>query len=279
MPVHDFWIKFAKELWTSTGVVAQIAAAGAIIAAGVSAVVSYLVARRGIYVNAVTIERSKWIESLRGTISKFSGAAIKLNTRNLDGAYQASQDRAADIELLKTLLADLTLRLNPTELEAKNLLRAAVKLDAAARIHTPPSVVLANEIMIRHAQWAAKAEWERVKQEASGWGSGLFYVWRNLKRRRAYNRFLRQDGSLHRLDAIGAGKSDIELDLLRSEMDSYGPPPTILQRLKVLTGRRPPLAKAILRTKTRAVLRQYVRNFAKRLSKTFSPRDKGGPSV
>ena len=39
------------------------------------------------------------------------------------------------------------------------------------------------------------------------------------RRRSAYNRFLQRDGSLEKLDAIGAGKADVELTLLRSQMD------------------------------------------------------------
>ena len=168
--------------------------------------VSYLVAHRSVYINAVTAERSKWIESLRSTVSKFSGAAMKVSTRRRDGAYAKGQDFGEDLELLQRLLADLTLRLNPNEVEAQNLLKAAQKLDAAARLHSPSAAILANEIMIRHAQWAAKAEWDRVKQEASGAARALTFALRNRRRRRAYNTFLNGAGSLHRLEAIGAGR-------------------------------------------------------------------------
>ena len=114
------------------------------------------------------------------------------------------------------------MRLNPTEPEASNLLRAAKKLNASARLHNSAAVILADEIMLRHAQWVLKAEWERVKQEASGPLQAPKNWWRNWCRRRAYAAFLKRDGSLHRLDEIGAGKSDLELTLLRSEMDRSG---------------------------------------------------------
>jgi hypothetical protein len=81
-------------------------------------------------------------------------------------------------------------------------------------------VILADEIMIRHAQWVLKAEWERVKQEASGIFQAPVFWWRNWRRRRAYAEFLKKDGALGRLDAIGAGVGDVRLTLLRSEMDS-----------------------------------------------------------
>jgi len=74
--------------------------------------------------------------------------------------------------------------------------------------------------MMRHGQWVLKAEWERVKQEASGFLRVPVYWWRNWRRRKAYNDFLLKDGSLRRLDMIGAGKSELELTFARSEMDT-----------------------------------------------------------
>lgn len=239
----EFFNRIIADVGRAPVVAAWFTGAGTLFAAIVSAAIAYLVAHRSVYINAVTAERSKWIEALRSTISKYSGAAIKVSARHHDGSYPKKQDRSADTELLQTLLTDLTLRLNPNEPEAKNLLKAAVKLDAAARLHSSAAVILANEIMIRHAQWAAKAEWERVKQEASGWIRGLWFVLRNDKRRRAYKRFLRQDGSMHRLEAIGAGKSDLELTLLRSQMDAYGPLPTLLSRFVAVLNWRPILPK------------------------------------
>ncbi|EJL35688.1 hypothetical protein PMI01_01235 [Caulobacter sp. AP07] len=199
---------------------AWFTAGGAIIAATVSALVSYLVAYRSVYINAVTAERSKWIEALRSTISKYSGAAGRVSARRALGAYAKDQDWASDTEHLQTLLSDLTLRLNPNEAEAQNLLRSAMKLDQAARLHSPAAVILANEIMIRHAQWAAKVEWDRVKEEASGVMRAPTFAWRKWRRGRAYAKFLKGAGSLDRLDAIGSGVSDADLTLLRSEMDT-----------------------------------------------------------
>lgn len=209
-----------REVARTPVVAAWFTAGGALLAAVVSAFISYAVAHRSVYINAVTVERSKWIEALRVTVSKYSGAAGKISARRRDPAYENSEDWAKDTEALGTLLTDLTIRLNPTEPAAQNLLLAARKLNSAARLHTSAAVILANEVMVRHSQWVLKAEWERVKQEASGKLSAPLRVWRNAKRRKAYLAFLQRDGSLHRLKAIGAGKKDIELTLLRSEMDT-----------------------------------------------------------
>lgn len=218
--MEDLWQKIVADIGKSPVVAAWFTAGGAMMAAAVSALVSYLVAHRSVYINAVTAERSKWIEALRGTISSYSGTAGKVSARRrLEPKYEKSSDWATDTEILQKLLSDLTLRLNPTEAEALNLLRAAKKLDQAARIHRPADFILANEIMIRHAQWVAKAEWDRVKQEASGWLATPHYVLRNWRRRRAYRAFLESGGDLKRLNMIGAGETEIAVTLARSEMD------------------------------------------------------------
>jgi hypothetical protein len=220
--LNELWTKITKDIATSPVVAAWFTTVGAVIVALISALVSSFVAHRSVYINTVTTERSRWIEAMRKIISTYSGAAGKISARRkLDSQYEKSADWASDTENLQKLLSDLTLRLNPTEVEAKHLLTAAKTLDRAARIHSPAAFILANEVMVRHAQWVAKAEWERVKQEASGWLATPIFAWRNLRRQQAYNAFLQTDGSLHRLDLIGAGKKDIKLTLARSEMDSY----------------------------------------------------------
>ncbi len=73
--------------------------------------------------------------------------------------------------------------------------------------------------MVRHSQWVLKFEWNRVKMEAA-FGAELKklrVVEAGLEK--DYAAFLAADGSLHRLDAIGAGKDELTINLLRSEMD------------------------------------------------------------
>ena len=217
------WLFEVLEDPTRVGVVAAWFTGGAaIISVIISAVVSTIVSRRSVYINAVTAERSKWIEMLRGTISKMSAAADRVVTlrkaKTVD--YAESVEWATDTQELHRLMSDLMLRLNPTEPEALNLLKAARKLNAAARLHSSAAVILADEIMVRHAQWVLKGEWERVKEEAAGPLKAPRFWIRGWRRRRAYKQFLLNEGSLKRLDAIGAGRSDLDLTLLRSEMDT-----------------------------------------------------------
>ena len=217
----SWWSEMLRDP-TRVGVVAAWFTGGAaLVGVVISAVVSTIVSRRSVYINAVTSERSKWIEALRGTISKLSATADRVVTlrQAKEGGYAESVEWATDTQELHRLMTDLMLRLNPTEPEALNLLKAARKLNASARLHSSAAVILADEVMVRHAQWVLKAEWERVKEEAAGRLQAPRFWYRRWRRSRAYDRFLLRDGSLGTLDAIGAGKPDLELALLRSRMD------------------------------------------------------------
>jgi hypothetical protein len=54
---------------------AIIALAGSILAA----LLAYLTARRSVYINSVTVERSKWIAELRGNLAVLSGHILNIN--------------------------------------------------------------------------------------------------------------------------------------------------------------------------------------------------------
>jgi hypothetical protein len=219
--MQDLGAQIAAEFAKSPVVAAWFTAGGAIFAATISALVSYLVAHRSVYINAVTAERSKWIEAMRATISSYSGLAGKMSARqNQDPKYQKGAEFAADGELLQKLLSDLTLRLNPTEQEARDLLRVAKKLDQTVRLHRPVDYTLVNEIMIRHAQWVTKAEWEQVKREASGVLARPYFSYRKWRRDRDYAAFLGSDGSLDRLDLVGSAQPEGVVALARSAMDA-----------------------------------------------------------
>lgn len=206
---------------------AWVAAFASIIGALVTIVTSTIAARtttsvasRSVYINSVTAERLKWIDSLRRSIAEYSGVAERVLSRRTDPKYVNSIEWTTDIQSLRTHLSNLKLRLNPREPAAQNIISAARKLDQAARIHRWADVNLAGEIMVRHGQWTLKFEWNRVKLEAASGAEK-----RELKKLKAeldkeYRAFLASDGSLHRLRAIGAGRSSIDVSILRSEMDA-----------------------------------------------------------
>lgn len=214
VPIVAAWFAAAASV-----LAALVTLATATVTAGTTA----RVARRSVYINSVTTERAKWIDALRRSIADYSGAAERVIARRSDPEYEKSAEWAADVQSLRTNLSNLKMRLNPRETAVKNLIIAAAKVDQAARLHRWTDVDLAGEIMVRHSQWILKFEWNRVKLEAAS-GREL----RRLKREQNdlqtdYDAFLGADGSLHRLDAIGAGEKEVVVALLRSEMDTGRP--------------------------------------------------------
>jgi hypothetical protein len=58
-----------------------------------------------------------------------------------------------------------------------------------------------------------------VKLEAASGSERRKLKQAEVELNRDYGAFVERDGSLHRLDAIGAGKDSLSITLLRSEMD------------------------------------------------------------
>lgn len=177
------------------------------------------VVSRSVYINSVTAERSKWIDALRKSIADYSGAAERVISRRKDPQYEASTEWATDVQSIRTHLSNLKLRLNPREATAQNLIDAARKVYQAARIHRWSDVDLASEILVRHGQWVLKFEWNRVKLEAASGNEKKRLEQEEAVLEKEYQEFLKHDGSLDRLKAIGAGKRETDIVLLRSEMD------------------------------------------------------------
>ena len=211
-------------------IVGCLAAAASLTGAAITIITSTITARttasvasRTVYINSVTAERSKWIDALRKSIADYSGAAERLYARRADPKYADSTEWAADVQSLRTHLSALKMRLNPREAMAQNLIDAARKLDQAARIHRWADMELASEIMVRHGQWVLKTEWNRVKLEAASGAEKKRLQCEGKALENDYQEFLKHDGSLDRLSIIGAGRPEIEVTMLRSEMDVDAP--------------------------------------------------------
>ena len=223
----EWFLKIANDPTAFAVVAAWFTAAAALVVALITIVTVTItawttarVASRSVYINSVTAERSKWIDALRKSLADYSAAAERVISRRNDNKYEHSAEWATDIQSMRTHLSSLKMRLNPREAMAQNLIDAARKVDQAARLHRWTDVDLASEIMVRHGQWVLKFEWNRVKLEAASGAEK-----RRLKKAEAelekdYGEFLKNDGSLERLKAIGAGKSEIDLALLRSQIDN-----------------------------------------------------------
>jgi hypothetical protein len=152
----------------ATIVVATIALVGAI--AGV--ITSYIVAGRSVYINSITAERSKWIDKLRVNIAAYSGslAATVFKVHTAEVGQTSDNERGIltvreELEALNKVAATIQLQLNPWGDVDRNIL----KIIEAIIIRKTTSVELvdrADKLLIAHAQWLLKAEWEKVKFEA-----------------------------------------------------------------------------------------------------------------
>jgi hypothetical protein len=146
--------------------VALIALAGVLVTASITFVSS----RRSIYINSVTTERSKWINALRINIAEFSKYALTLQGIKKQGLL-SSKDAIELIERLNGLMSLIKLQLNPRGEMDANISKI---LDKFAQANLGKiDLERAHNLLIEHSQWLLKAEWERVKYEASGFVRGF----------------------------------------------------------------------------------------------------------
>jgi hypothetical protein len=151
--------------------VAVIALSGVIMSAILSALIAFVTSRKALYVNAVTVERSKWIEKLRNNIATYSAAAHGLfyKAKTEDWEKGASPEYFAKLRELQDLKSQLILQLNPRGEIDVNIIKLVDRLYHLARKWTVSfELELAEHLLIEHAQWLLKAEWEKVKTEARG---------------------------------------------------------------------------------------------------------------
>jgi hypothetical protein len=90
------------------------------------AVASWLVAGRGVYINSITAERSKWLEKLRESISTFQAAVSTYAFRhNLPVIREEVADQSKifeEIERTSRLASAIQLQLNPAGEVDRNIL-------------------------------------------------------------------------------------------------------------------------------------------------------------
>jgi hypothetical protein len=151
--------------------VAVIALSGVIVSAILSALIAFVTSRKALYVNAVTVERSKWIEKLRNNIATYTAAAHGLfyKAKFEDWEKGATSEYFAKLRELQDLKSQLKLQLNPRgEIDA-NIIKLVDRLYHFARKWTVAlELEMTEHLLIEHAQWLLKAEWEKVKTEARG---------------------------------------------------------------------------------------------------------------
>ena len=169
----------------------------AVIGVLLSALVGYMASRRAIYINSVTVERTKWIESLRINIAKLTTESRLLNYKiNLDIQFKRSEAYLDGIRELKGDMNLVRLQLNPDGRIDANVLELVRGLPARAEALNGDDLMIYEDLLIRHCQWLLKAEWEKVKYELSG-VFGKYYRWLKAKRLLCrYKRFCAADGAM-----------------------------------------------------------------------------------
>lgn len=149
----------------------------AVIAAIISGIISFYGSARGVYINSVTAERSKWIEKLRLNIATYTGTLRTLHNRMLaDPKYRESDHFRDLISRINDLIPLIKLQLNPRGDIDKNIIYLIEKIPPIAENAEDKRVAQAESLLIGHSQWLLKTEWEKVKKEARIFPfSGLIY--------------------------------------------------------------------------------------------------------
>jgi hypothetical protein len=165
--------------WLTAGMsdAASASVAAALIAflgVALSALVSLAISRRTGYVSAVTVERARWINSLRENIAAYSGRVQalvqKIESESADVAFPAFQKQRAEripfINDIDRLQALIRLQVNLNGEIDRNIILILEKMRPLAEGNASGELNKAGELLIAHSQWLLKAEWETVKAEA-----------------------------------------------------------------------------------------------------------------
>ena len=184
----------AKEV--SAVVVAIIAAAISLI----GALINVYVSRRSTYLNAVTAERSKWIDKLRSNISTFSGLVRTLYFRLVaDKAFFRTPEYYDLVKQVNGLIPMIKLQLNPAGEIDRRLVSLLDRIPHLAENPESDALIRADTLLIEHSQWLLKAEWEKVKSEAR-WVVGFGQWAKQTRHLSAYRRFCHT----HDITSVGA---------------------------------------------------------------------------
>lgn len=186
-----------------------IASAIALIGVLASAIISSSISKRSAYLAAVTAERSKWIEKLRSNIAELAGICnyvhMKLST---DMDYASSAELDEMIRRIEHLAAMIRLQLNPNGKIDQNIIEIILKMPLLATQKRDVRIFSADLLLVSHAQWLLKEEWETVKSEAAGLPMRCIIAYKRRQRAKAYKAFCEHDGSLEPLEAEPSAKQD-----------------------------------------------------------------------
>ena len=194
-----------QDIWdnlTGTGQATVVAAAIALTGVLLSAIVSAFVSRRSSYIASVTSERSKWIDKLRTNIAELLGALGQMHIKHAASKdYRNSGTHFEDIRKVDTLIATITLQLNPRGSIDKNMIRLLERSPREAdALNSATQFRAAERALILHSQFLLKEEWEKVKYESRLAITRPLAWWGRCRRAREYREFCRtQESFLNQL--------------------------------------------------------------------------------
>lgn len=183
-----------NQAWTfisENGAVPVVTAIIALTGVFLSAIVSAIVSRRSSYISSVTVERSKWIDKLRSNLADLLGVLGSIHLKTADKVYSGSASYFEDRKRADTLIATITLQLNPRGAVDKNMIQLLEKMPTEAE-RAGSDYRKAEKALILHSQFLLKEEWEKVKYE-SRLGIMRCLAWSGQRRRECeYTQFSRQ---------------------------------------------------------------------------------------
>ncbi len=172
---------------------AALAAFGVLIAA----IISIGISRKSLYLNSITVERTKWIGNVRSNIANISGQVHGISQRLIeDSVYDSTDDYHNSIREIHRLSSLITLQLNPFGEIDKNIIAILVNFSEAHREASTFSWIEYDVLLISHAQWLFKTEWEKVKTEAVGFWRRPWRWFKAREHLRRYRAFCRREGRL-----------------------------------------------------------------------------------
>jgi hypothetical protein len=192
--IHGCTDRDGKTKVTDPSTIAPtIAVAGVVVAA----LIAYTASKKALYVNSVTVERTKWIGSLRINISEICKESRIFNFKlELDHNFKNSDEYKTHVSTISGLMSIIRLQLNPNGKIDGNVLTLIRGLPIRAEMLSSAQLMIYEDLLIRHSQWLLKAEWEKVKLEASDVCKA-----RKIKAGiedigRSYDEFCRRDGQI-----------------------------------------------------------------------------------
>lgn len=171
------------------------------------ALATIFTAGRTVYVNSVTVERSKWIEKLRNNLAQYQSLIDQIHWIKIHNGDQSPDgDMAKKIHDARHLAGLIKLQLNPDGAVDKSI----ISLMASAYLLSPSDKTemlhKSQSLLVSHSQWLLKDEWEVVKYEALPMLSRYAAKRKRVKRAVKYAAYVSGEGAVDEVQRASEGQ-------------------------------------------------------------------------